>query len=343
MKNRRHALRKAAILIASLDHETAAALLDQMSAEQAQAVRATIAELDDVLPGEQQAVIEEFFRIGPLVPEKTPPGIELDGPSARQLAAPSAASHSARHGSRRSAYEPHVTQLPPFQFLEETTSTALARYLQRERPQTIAVVISHLASDRGAEILGLLPAELQGEVTLRLAQLDQTPPEIVDEIERGMQSWLTEQTRDRRTPGAGLETLRGILAAADGQAKSAILRNLAQHDRRLANRLAAAPPRSSRSSTSNGSTILPWPMQCGRRRARFCCWPWPEHRARSSAGSWVCATAIPPRGSAGGWPISARCGSATSSSAQQELADVARQCLSAGESGEEKKHLSVAV
>ena len=245
MKNRQQALRKAAVLIASLDHETATGLLDQMSVEQSRAVREMIGLLGDVTSGEQQAVIEEFFRIGPLVPEKLPPGIELNGQLARQLdlgrGMSGAESARSSRGTRTSHYESARPQAPPFQFLRETSSGELARYLQRERPQTIAVVISHLASDRGAEVLALLPADLQGEVTLRLVHLDETPPEILDEIERGMQSWMSEQTRTRRAPGAGLETLRGILAAADGRSKSAILRNLAQHDRHLATRLADAP------------------------------------------------------------------------------------------------------
>ena len=79
MRNRQQTVRKAAILIASLDRQTADALLAQMPTEQADAVRAAIDGLDQVSAQEQQATIEEFFRIGPLVPEKSPPGIELDG------------------------------------------------------------------------------------------------------------------------------------------------------------------------------------------------------------------------------------------------------------------------
>ncbi len=79
MRNRLQAVRKAAILIASLDPQTADVLIEQMPPEQAAAVRAAIDTLGPVSPDEQQATIEEFFRIGPLVPEKSPPGIELDG------------------------------------------------------------------------------------------------------------------------------------------------------------------------------------------------------------------------------------------------------------------------
>ncbi len=175
--------------------------------------------LGEVDSREQQAVIEEFFRIGPLMPEKSPPGIELDSQSARHLGALLAAAPSTSLGGAHGVpfgNEATTEQtVPPFRCLEEASSGALARYLQRERPQTIAVVISHLTSDRAAEVLALLPAELQGEVTVRLVRLDKTDPEILDEIQRGMQTWIWQQSRSTRTPVAGLETLRGILAAAD--------------------------------------------------------------------------------------------------------------------------------
>src|ERR1700730_1473586 len=90
MTDRLTSVRKAAILIASLDVRTADALLEQMSAEQARLVRDTLTELGDTDACEQRAVIEEFFRIGPLVPVKAPPGIELDDQSARQRSLPPA-------------------------------------------------------------------------------------------------------------------------------------------------------------------------------------------------------------------------------------------------------------
>ena len=95
----------------------------------------------------------------------------------------------------------------PFRFLAETSSDALARYLKREHPQTVAVVLSHLTSDRAAEVLALLPAQFQGEVTLRLVHLDDTHPEVLADIERGMQSWMLEQSQALRRRTAGLATL----------------------------------------------------------------------------------------------------------------------------------------
>ncbi len=78
-------LRKAAILVASLDRASADSLLQQMSADQAARLRRALVELGPIDPDEQSDVIEDFFRIGPLVPEKLPAGIELDGSLVREL------------------------------------------------------------------------------------------------------------------------------------------------------------------------------------------------------------------------------------------------------------------
>jgi hypothetical protein len=56
------ALRKAAILVASLDTPAADALLDGMDPEQAARVRRAVLELDDVDPAEQQRIMSDFLR-----------------------------------------------------------------------------------------------------------------------------------------------------------------------------------------------------------------------------------------------------------------------------------------
>jgi flagellar motor switch protein FliG len=252
MRNRQQAVRKAAILIASLDRQTADALLEQMTPEQADAVRAAIDDLGHVTPLEQEATIEEFFRIGPLVPEKLPPGIELDAQGIDEWL-PTVATHDVEAAppiepAPLERWQPPVVESSrpsgsPFRFLAETSSDALAHYLQREHPQTVAVVLSHLASDRAADVLARLPAQFQGEVTLRLVHLDDTHPEVLADIQRGMQSWMLEQSQALRRRTAGLATLRDILAASTDRAKQNILDSLAQRDRRLASKLASAPRR----------------------------------------------------------------------------------------------------
>lgn len=220
-------LRKAAILVASLDDATAALLLSQMPAEQARQIRIAAAELDDLDMLEQDAVIEEFFRIGPMLPEDQPAGIEGDTIEVR----PGVGKKSQRVDGGR---EP-----VGFRRLHRASGASLASRLQVEHPQTIAVVVSHLPPDRGADLLASLPALLQGEVARRLVDLEQTDEEILREIESGLEPWLCEQdfTSLRRT--AGMQALENILGAADPISHGTLLANLARHDRRLVQQLNA--------------------------------------------------------------------------------------------------------
>ena len=61
MKLSHEGLRKAAILVASLDTAAADAVLDQLTPEQARQVREIVVEMDDIDQGEQRRVIDEFF------------------------------------------------------------------------------------------------------------------------------------------------------------------------------------------------------------------------------------------------------------------------------------------
>jgi len=72
-------IRKAAILVASLDEFAADLLLEQLGPERAQLVRQAVTALAEIDAEEQQRVIDEFRRIGPMLPGQCPPGIELDG------------------------------------------------------------------------------------------------------------------------------------------------------------------------------------------------------------------------------------------------------------------------
>ena len=118
-----------------------------------------------------------------------------------------------------------------------------ARYLERGHPQTVAVVLSHLTSDRAADVLALLPAQFQGEVTLRLVHLDDTHPEILADIERGCSRGCWNNRKQFGGGPRAWPRCRGIFAASTDGAKQNILQSLALRDQRLARKLAAAPQR----------------------------------------------------------------------------------------------------
>lgn len=216
-----HGLRKAAILVASLDSRSADLLLDRMGERQARLVRDAVMELDEIDPAEQQRVIEEFFRVGPLVPGACPPGIELDGQLARRFAP---------------AVESHPIESPqkPFRFLRDAEADKLAKILAAEGPQVIALVLSHLMPEQAGNVLVRLGPAMQVDVVRRLIDLEETDPEILRDVERGLETRLFEQIRMQRRRVAGMAAVSGILESSEQRVGMQILQTLAAHDRSLA-------------------------------------------------------------------------------------------------------------
>jgi flagellar motor switch protein FliG len=236
MREPHQGVRKAAVLIASLDPESANALLSQMPVEQAEAVRVEARSLGPVDPEEQQDVIDEFFRVGPLVPQKQPQGIELSGTLPPEWSRP------APDEGELSCAPPH-TATRPLTSLGDAPPRLLSTFLEREHPQTIAVVLAHLPSERAAEVLAALDSDLQIEVARRLVDLDDTDAQVLDDVETALAAWLEDQMRGDRRREAGLSALNNILGAATPRAKQHLLANLTRHDRQLAGRINVAPQR----------------------------------------------------------------------------------------------------
>lgn len=228
-------LRKVAIFVASLDRALADRVLEQFPPEQARRVRQAMVELEDIDPEEQRRVIEEFRR-GAHARAHAASGIDLEAPAVAPP--PAAAAPVAAQAASPSAGPP-----APFRFLRDAESDKLAAILASERPQVVALVLSHLPPEQAGKVLVRLSSGLQVEVVRRLVDLEETDPEILREVERGLERRLAEVVRTQRRRVAGLSAVEGILRASGPDIGSHILDNLARHDRRLAERLAPAEPR----------------------------------------------------------------------------------------------------
>ncbi len=224
-------IRKAAILVSSLDELLAGQLLRHLSTSQRVLVRREMENLGEIDASEQRAVIDEFFRVGPFAAESQLAGIELDGALAEMLVRGSPNASAARQAS-------DSVETQPFRFLSDADVPSLVPFLEKERPQTIAVVLAYLPQDRAAQILTALRPALQVEVIQRLSDLDTADAESLRVVERELEVWVTEQSRTQKRRMAGLSSARGIVSAAGSLGEQTILRNLREHDDRLATKIA---------------------------------------------------------------------------------------------------------
>ena len=156
-------IHKAAIVVASLDPAAADRLLERLPQQWAGRVRQAVMALEGIDAQEQQRVIEEFRRIGPMIPDRCPPGIELDGLAApagqtflSAVAQPAVARTCLSATGRQEACRP--SDAPPFGFLCEAEEEKLSQLLGGERPQTVALVLSHLPPAAGRRGVGAFRA-----------------------------------------------------------------------------------------------------------------------------------------------------------------------------------------
>ncbi|MGI8980762.1 MAG: FliG C-terminal domain-containing protein [Pirellulaceae bacterium] len=214
------AIRKAAILISTLDNASGDALLEQMDPEVAQRVRNALMELEEIPEGEQQQVIADFMRRGSGGEDS---GVEFDPALARRL--------------EEELPQAFQANEPPFQFLRDAEPSLLAAYLEKEHPQTAAVVISHLAPEQAAQVLEQMPPEVSTEALRRMAWLDELSPEIVRDVEREIQAALLPKMRRPEKRRAGLASVHAVLSAVGGSLRGELLGRLAEQDQQLVRQL----------------------------------------------------------------------------------------------------------
>ena len=221
-------LRKAAILIRSLDADAAASLLARLTPAEAKEVRLAIQSLGEIDAEERADVSAEFCRSGAVARQSPHHGVELDLSSSASVGLPR--NIDTRNRAR------------PFEFLEQARVESLVPYLAREHAQTVAVVLSYLAPARAAQVLAALPEKLQTEAIERLAVLGDTDPNSLQVLERELADWVTRQQATRTRPTQRVDTVAAILAAADQSARREILANLVKHNQSLAQQLSPTLP-----------------------------------------------------------------------------------------------------
>jgi flagellar motor switch protein FliG len=249
MKNVNANLRKAAVLLRSLDADTAAVMLGHLSAEEAVTIRAAMRAVGQVETSEQADVMAEL-RGG-----RSAKQYAFDAGDVELSLSSSFAGHS--YGGR--AASPTVTEgiaagSKRFDFLENAPTPALVAHLAREHAQTIAVVLSHLPPERAAAVLAALPHNVQAETVERLSTLGETDPDCVTVLQRELESWAAKRDGLRAGNGRRRDTMAAILAAADAKCRGQILSNMKDHKAALAKQFS---PRQAKRATVKTAVAKP--------------------------------------------------------------------------------------
>jgi flagellar motor switch protein FliG len=215
-------LRKAAVILMSLPQEEAGKVMSLLTPKQVEAVSIEIAKLSRLTSEEQESTIREFATTNP----RAMAG-ELGGLDKAKALVEKALGKNA--GATLDNVQQSIEALP-FGFLKKVDPQNLLTFIVDEHPQTIALILSHLPPTYGAQIVGGLSAERQLQVIRRIATMGQTSPEVVHEVERGLEYRMSSVMSQSFEHAGGVESVAEILNVSERSTERALLESLAQED-----------------------------------------------------------------------------------------------------------------
>jgi flagellar motor switch protein FliG len=216
-------LSKAAILLLAVGAENASAVLKFLPAESVEEVTRELASLGRVAKELQSSVVEEFYNVSVASDYINEGNLDF----AKELLKNSL---DPKQADKVLSQIQTQVQRKPFSFLQRAESENLLTFIQDEHPQTIALIVCHLPHHKAAELIGGLPMAKQLEVIKRVANMDQTNPDVIREVERGLESRLSSMLMQSMEKAGGVPTVSEILNLADRATEKSILEGLEAED-----------------------------------------------------------------------------------------------------------------
>jgi len=221
-------MRKAAILMLTLGEETSAELMRQLTEDEVQAVSREIARISSVSPEQAEAVLSEFQQMLVARDYVLKGGLE----HARRVLISAFGPETAEKILFRLSRSLRM-DTEDFTALQKADPQQLAKFVMKEHPQTIALIVSQLSPTQAAALLMSLPSELRSEVTLRMASLDQISPEIISKIASIVHQRLKGLGQLSRQSYGGVKAVAELLNRLDSSVSKEILETIGQQDEKL--------------------------------------------------------------------------------------------------------------
>lgn len=118
--------------------------------------------------------------------------------------------------------------------LELVDTRTLANFLINEHPQTIALIVAHLSSERKVDVLRRLPEGLQAEVVLRVANLDYVSPELIAQLDDVLKTELSTLGSIDVNQLGGVEPIADMINLMDKNSEKNIMSRVEEKDPELA-------------------------------------------------------------------------------------------------------------
>jgi flagellar motor switch protein FliG len=219
---------KGAVLLASLGEELAARVLSFLPEEHVSVIAQEFARIKHVPTAQVHSVAKEFeIRM-----EEVSGGINTGPEFARLILERAVGLEKTAQILGDTAKPVEAPSLA--KTVENTIPESLAAAIFGEHPQMIALLLDQLDPDRAAAVLSALPAEIQGQVTARLARTQTPSPLAIQHLERRLADKLGGSTAPGETGIPGPQRVADILGRMQRSSETAVLNSLQEQSPQIA-------------------------------------------------------------------------------------------------------------
>jgi flagellar motor switch protein FliG len=196
--------RKVAIYLTAVGDKLSAEVLRSLNDAEIYEVTRELSILGDVTEQERNEVLHEFLRVSDQAAFFSPGGIKYATSVLINAFGPENGKRMAERLMKAMGNDTAMIDK-----LRKADPQLLAKLVRSEHPQTIALILCHLAASQAATLLSALPEELQTEVARRMAALDQISPDTINKLAKTVWGKL------RVVGDFGLEACGGTRAVAE--------------------------------------------------------------------------------------------------------------------------------
>ncbi len=212
---------KAAILIMCIGTRSAAEMMKSLNEKEIEQITIEIARMKNIRPEMVNAVLQEYYDLMGVKQYVISGGVDYAQQLLNELGADSEKMMKKLRAQSGSTI---------FKDFQETKTNQIADFIKNEHPQVAALIFSQLRVEKTAEILSLLDAELQGEITYRLAMMDKISGHVIDEIEEVIKEHLGGMDNLGDRVKSGTNIVAQILNGADVKVEKNVLEAIENRD-----------------------------------------------------------------------------------------------------------------
>ncbi len=221
-------MRKAAMLLILLGEQSGGDLVKQLTEDEVHLVGREVARIEAITSEQAEALLEEFYQMTIAHDFVLRGGLDFAKKMLMTAFGPETAKKLIDRLTKALG-----TDFASLDLLQKADPQQLAKFIHNEHPQTIALVLSHLNASQAASLLVSLPAEMRADVALRMANLDQISPEIVNKIATVIGQKLQALGEFSRESYGGVRAVSEVFNRLDSGTSKEILDVIENHNPNL--------------------------------------------------------------------------------------------------------------